>query len=302
MLPDFDSLALFVRVSELLSITRAAEASFMSLPAASRRISLLEERFGTRLLERTPKGVTLTPTGHALLIHAKSLLRGVNQLQYEMSARLDGRVRLLASTSAITHFLPRDIADFTLAHPDAQLSVGEAWSEEIAQEVRATTADLGIVVDGTEVGSLQTLPYRSYHIAVIAPQNHALATAAEVSYADVLAHDVIALESASLMMKSLFEQAVLLDKTLAPRVQVRSFEAVCRFVQAGLGVGLLPYEAAVGMAGDMELAIRLLPEPWAMRRMLLCFRADRMHNPLLQALLDSLSGAGRPHYKAGGGA
>ena len=124
--------------------------------------------------------------------------------------------------------------------------------------------------------------------------------AAEFSYADVLAYDVIALESASLMMKSLFEQAVLLDRTLAPRVQVRSFEAVCRFVQAGLGVGLLPYEAAVGVAADMELAIRLLPEPWAMRRMLLCFRADRTHNPLLQALLDSLSGAGRPHDTAGG--
>ena len=54
MLPDIDSLALFVRAAELRSLTKAAEASHIGLAAASRRMALLEHRFKTALLERSP--------------------------------------------------------------------------------------------------------------------------------------------------------------------------------------------------------------------------------------------------------
>jgi DNA-binding transcriptional LysR family regulator len=290
MLPDLDSLALFVRISELSSITRGASASFMSLPAASRRIALLEERFGTKLLDRTPRGAELTTTGQALLVHAKSLLRAVNQLQTELSDRFEGKLRLLATTSAMNHYLPTDIARLALEYPAIQLSIGEAWSEEVAQEVWATTADVGIIVEGTTgAKGLELLPYRSYHIGIVVPQGHPLALRDPVSFTEVLDHDIIALEGSSLMMRSLSEQAILAERTLAPKVRVRSFEAVCRFVQAGLGVGLLPYEAAIGLAGELDLTVKMLSESWAERNMVLCFRRDRMHNPSLKAVVDSLS-------------
>ena len=65
MLPDIDSLALFVRAGELRSLTKAAEASHIGLAAASRRIALLEHRFRTPLLERSSRGVEL-PCGHGV--------------------------------------------------------------------------------------------------------------------------------------------------------------------------------------------------------------------------------------------
>ena len=58
---DLTDLRLMVRVAECNSLTRGAEASFMSLPAASTRIKNLEESVGTKLLYRTSQGVTLTP-------------------------------------------------------------------------------------------------------------------------------------------------------------------------------------------------------------------------------------------------
>ena len=69
MLPDIDSLALFVRSAELRSLTKAAEASHIGVAAASRRIALLEHRFKTALFERSSKGVELTPAGVSLLVH-----------------------------------------------------------------------------------------------------------------------------------------------------------------------------------------------------------------------------------------
>ncbi|WP_250481747.1 LysR family transcriptional regulator [Caballeronia sp. NCTM5] len=81
MLPDIDSLALFVRAAELHSLTKAADASHIGAAAASRRIALLEHRFKTPLLERSPRGVELTPAGTSLLAHAKALLAQLNGME-----------------------------------------------------------------------------------------------------------------------------------------------------------------------------------------------------------------------------
>src|SRR5258708_28225616 len=85
MLPDLVSLALFVRVAETRSITKAAEASHIALAAASRRVSLLEHQYGVKLLTRTARGAELTPAGRAVLHPARQTLRPVDQLKSDMS-------------------------------------------------------------------------------------------------------------------------------------------------------------------------------------------------------------------------
>src|SRR5689334_202740 len=115
MLPDIDSLALFVKAAELRSLTRAAESSHMGLAAASRRISLLEHRLKCSLFERSPKGVELTPAGATLLGHAKAMLLQLNQMQADMDdhgAGRRGHLRVWANTSTMTEFVPGDLARF----------------------------------------------------------------------------------------------------------------------------------------------------------------------------------------------
>ena len=71
---DLADLRLMVRIAEANSLTRGAEASFLSLPAASTRINNLEESLGAKLLYRTSQGVTLTPPGQAFVHHARVVL------------------------------------------------------------------------------------------------------------------------------------------------------------------------------------------------------------------------------------
>ena len=82
---DLASLALFVRVAEMRSITKAARASHIALAAASRRIQQLEEQLGTPLLRRTPRGVELTPAGTAVLARAHEMLAKVDEMRAEVS-------------------------------------------------------------------------------------------------------------------------------------------------------------------------------------------------------------------------
>jgi DNA-binding transcriptional LysR family regulator len=284
MLPDIDSLALFVRAAELHSLTKAAEASHIGLAAASRRIALLEHRFKTTLFERSPKGVDLTPAGTSLLMQ-------VNKMQAEMNDHATGRVgalRVFANTSAMAEFLPADLADFSKVHPGVRLVVEERWSPEVIKAVLSADADVGIVVDGSRVEGLEMIPYRADWLAAVMPCSHELAGAVHLRFTDVVDHDIVALESGSSMMRLLAEQAIVEEKTLQLRVQVRSFEAVCRMVQSGLGIGILPLQAARALAGGMGLVVRQLQESWAQRQMLICVRGDRLHNSSVKALVQHL--------------
>lgn len=291
MLPDIDSLALFVRAAELHSLSKAAEASHIGVAAASRRIALLEHRFKTTLLERSPRGVEPTPAGVSLLAHAKTLLVHLNHMHADMSDHAAGRkgvLRIIANTSAMTEYLPDDLAAFARENPEVRLVVEERWSAEAVQLLLAGEADIGIVVEGLRTDGLETFAYRSDRLAVIAPPGHALVQRDQMRFEDVLDHDLIALESASSMMRLLAEQAVVMERSLSLRVQVRSFEAVCRMVQAGLGVGLLPFQAANVLGESMNLVVRALAEPWAERHMLLCVKQDRPPSLSLTLLLEHL--------------
>ena len=291
MLPDIDSLALFVRAAELRSLTKAAEASHIGLAAASRRMALLEHRFKTALLERSPRGVELTPAGASLLPHAKALLLEINEMQAEMRDHADGRkgaLRILANTSAMTESLPADLAAFSKLNPDVRLAVQERWSSEIVRSLQAGEADVGIVVEGLQTEGLETHAYRTDRIAIVMQATHPLATVPEMKFADVLDDDLVALESGASMMRLLTEQAVIEGRTLQLRVQVRSFEVVCRMVEAGLGVGILPFEGASVMGHALGLVVRPLMESWAERNMLVCVKKERSANSSVAKLVAHL--------------
>jgi DNA-binding transcriptional LysR family regulator len=292
MLPDLDSLALFVRASDLKSLTKAADSSNISLAAASRRITLLEDRFGAILLTRSSRGVEVTPAGASLLANAKVLLIQMNQMQADMTDYAVGRksaLRIHANTSAISQFLPGDLANFSLAHPDVKLIILERWSMEIVRSVLAAEADIGIVVEGHDLKGLEIHPYRTDQLAVVTQADHPLTRKKNMTFLDVLDHDIVALESGSSMMRLLAEQAVIAQRTLQLRIEVRSSAAVCRIVESGLGVGLLPLLAAQALARNMRIAVRPLPEPWSERRMNICIRTDQAPNSAAKLLLKHLA-------------
>lgn len=294
MLPDNDSLALFVKAAECGSLTKAAEVSHMSLGAASRRIALLEHKFKTILFERTSKGIHLTPAGAALVHYAKDLLVDLNKMQSEMSAFEAGNkgvLRVLASTSSMAQCLPEDLALFSKAHPDYKLIVHEAWSNEIIQSILAAEADVGIIMKGAFTAGLEVFDYRTDHLAALFRSDHPLAHKDNFSFSDVLDYDLIGLEGSANLMKLLTMEATNLGKTMKLRVEVRSFEAVLKMVQSGLGVGLLPKDVGLSKAASGDVVCRPLPEPWAVRQMLICTRQGQSKNLALTNFLSTLLGS-----------
>lgn len=274
MLPDFLSLQLFVRAVESRSLTKAAEQSHIALAALSRRIALLEHAYGTPLLYRSAQGVEPTPAGKSLLHHARILLHQEERLRGELSdfaKGIRGHIRIQANTSAITQFLPHDLARFIAKYPDVRIELEERRSSQIADALREGMTDIGIVLDGTDLAGLQSFPYRSDRLVAVVPRGHALRQR-RASFRDLLAHDFVGLDSDAAMMRLLADAADSVGATLRLRVQVSSFEAVCKLVQAGLGVGVLPDGAAADFARIVGLRVIPIVDEWAQRRMLIAVR------------------------------
>jgi DNA-binding transcriptional LysR family regulator len=274
MLPDLISLALFVRAVDAKSLSKAAEQSHIALAAASRRVALLEHRYGVRLLYRSSQGVEATPAGKALVLHARRMLEEAERLRGDLSdyaKGVKGHIRIQANTSAITQFLPKDLAEFAANYPDVKLELEESRSHEVAQALHEGRADIGVVMEGVELDGLETFEYRRDRLVMIVPRGHPL-RARRAAFESLLKYDLVALDSSAAMMRLLFDAASAAGNPLRLRVQVKSFEAVCKLVQAGMGIGVLPEAAALDFAPVMGLRLIRLTDAWADRRMHVCVR------------------------------
>jgi DNA-binding transcriptional LysR family regulator len=293
MLPDLDSLALFVRAAEMKNLTRASEASLITVPAASRRLSLLEHQFKTTLFERHSRGLELTPAGERLLQLAREVIASVHHMRAQMGNYARGKqsvLRVQGNTSAMTQFLPGDIASFSAAHDDVRVVLEECWSEDAVRRVRSGEVDLAVIVEGPDTSGLHVAPYRHDQLAAVMRNDDALCGRTPLHFADLLERDLVGLEGSSTLTRLLEAQAALLLRPMALRVQVRSFEVVCRAVEAKLGIGVLPLAAARSFAGAMGLTVEPLSDAWALRAMQLCTRLKPEAAAALGALVGHLEG------------
>jgi len=197
---DLVDLRLMVRVAEANSLTKGAEASFISLPAASTRIKHLEESIGTKLLNRHSQGVTLTPPGQALVHRARLVLGQIEHLHgdlQEYASGVKGHLRVYANTTSLSEFLPEVLRRYLAAHPDVNIDLQEKLSNEIVRAVIDGKTDIGIVAGSVRTESLQTLPYRSDSLVLVVPGQHPVADLPNMQLIDALEFDHVGLHEAS---------------------------------------------------------------------------------------------------------
>jgi DNA-binding transcriptional LysR family regulator len=288
---DLTDLKLFCDVVDTGSITAGAQKSALALAAASTRIRGMEASLGAPLLIRSRQGVTLTEAGRTLLRHARTLLAQSARLREDLGAfagGLSGEVRLLANTNALTEFLPEALSAFLADHPHVSVDLEERLSDEIVGLVAEGAADVGIVAGTVDVGALTTYPFRSDRFVVVTASGHPLAGRTSVGFGQVLDYDLVGLDRAASLQRFLAGKAAREGKPLRLRVQLRSFDAVCRMVECGVGVGVVPRTTAARATKTMALAVIELTDDWALRELTIVVRTAGELRPYARALVESL--------------
>jgi DNA-binding transcriptional LysR family regulator len=291
---DLVSLSLFSRVVRTGSISRGAELAHLAVGAASKRISDLEEAVGAELFERHSRGVTLTLAGQALQRHAQRILADVDHLAADLSdyaSGIVGVVRLVAITSAVTQFLPTDLARFIAAHAGIRIELEEENSREAVVAVVDGRADIAIFAERIPTFGLETLPYRQDRLVLVVPEGHALAQRAPqgpLNFAELMDFDFVSLPEETSLAQRLAAETANLGRRLRVRIHVRSFDAMCQMVAAGLGVAVLPDAAVRPHLKSMGLARIEIADPWVVRTLLVGVRDLAALPRPVRALLDHL--------------
>ncbi|MCJ0974478.1 LysR family transcriptional regulator [Pseudomonas sp. PS1] len=267
---DFVTLRLFAAIADERSLTRAAEREHLALAAVSKRVSDLEGQLGVSLLYRQPKGVELTPAGHALLHHARNLLDSLQQLDAdlsEFSQGVKGHVRIHANTSAVIEFLPEDLSSFARRHPEVKIDLEERVSSDTLRALREGLTDIGIFAGHMAAEDLQVFNYRQDQLVLVTPRGHALAGQPALALREAVGYDFIGLQQDASLHALLHQSSLQLGTPLRLRIQVRSFEAICRMIHTGMGIGVLPEQVVRNYLPVLDVAVVPLTDPWARREL-----------------------------------
>ncbi|CAN7549677.1 LysR substrate-binding domain-containing protein [Variovorax sp. LjRoot290] len=291
---DAYSLRLFVSTARAGSIVRGAALEHIAPSALSRRIADLEHAFGTALFVRSPRGVALTDAGRLVLERGQQIDNDLQSLVREVQIEGDevrGTVRLYANMSAVIGFLPERLQAFMARYPRVQISLHEEDTRDVIRACLDDRADVGVGVEAPVPAGLDAWRFATDPLQVVLPAGHALAKRKAVGFAELLDHPLIGVHQGGALDRCLHERAQALQKKpFAPTVSVSSFDAVCRMVEAGLGIAVVPQSAAAAYAGSPRFVRRPLDEAWAARELHLYALRKTPRPRSVAALIDALRG------------
>lgn len=288
---DLTTLQLFIAICEEGNLTRASQKEAIAASAVSKRMHDLEQALQVTLFERHQNGMALTPAGETLLHHARVTLLNIEKIGLDMAEHARGArgyVRMLANLSSIVEFLPDDLPAFFRSHEMVRFDLQERPSAEVVRGVEEGIADIGICSADVSTRGLDRYAYRRDRLVIVVRSDHPLSQSAKVSFVDTLDYDHVGLfATSSIYLRSQYA-AQQIGKSIRLRVHVPGFDAVCRMVQAGMGIGLIPNRAFEVLCHGMGLSAIELDDEWADRELVLVAKNPVGMSATSQLMLDHL--------------
>lgn len=146
-------LSILITLAEEMNMRKAAEKLFVSQPALSQRLQSIEKHWGTKIFERTPKGLLLTPAGERVVDYARNVLQREEKVKEELlslNEEVYGTLKLAVTSIIGQYWLPKVLKEYVKCYPQARISLITGWSSEILKNLYEDDVHVGIVRGETE--------------------------------------------------------------------------------------------------------------------------------------------------------
>ncbi|MFI7421433.1 LysR substrate-binding domain-containing protein [Nonomuraea sp. NPDC049684] len=278
-MPTLAQLRSFLAVAEHLHFREAATALKMSQPTLSGNISSLEEILDTQLLERTTRKVLLTSAGERVAEHAWRVLAAVEDLMGEAAQNREpfsGPAHLGVIPTVAPYVLPALLPMFAQRFPQLKLTVHEAKTDTILEEVREGRLDLVLLALPTDVGGLVEAPLYDEEFLLALPHDHPLAADSAPLDRDALKGlDIVLLNQGHCLREQAIDVCREVGARATATTYATSLPTLVQLVAGGLGVTLLPESAVPVETGKrVRLALRRFAAPAPGRTIGLAYRAS----------------------------
>ena len=288
---DLRRLEIFLKVAELGSFSRAADALFLTQPTVSEHVRALEDELGVQLLDRLGRGTTPTKAGTLLLGYARRMLtlsREARQAIEQFQGRVSGELVLGGSTIPGEYVLPALIGAFRTKYPDVSISLRIGPSRQVQDWVEQGHVEVGVVGAVPSSRVLESRPLMADDLVLIVPPEHPWAARKTVALEDVRREPMIVRERGSGSRETLEEalrQAGLDLTAFRVVAEIASTQAVKQAVRAGLGVSFVSDRAVTDECRAKLLVCVRVRDLTVTRAFHLVVHKDRSRSPLAQAFL-----------------
>lgn len=282
----------FLEVARRGSVSRAAEALFITQPTLTARLHGLERELGARLFQRTPRGMRLTDAGRAWVPFAeramRALVEGREALEQVKTASA-GHLTIGSALAVSTYILPDLLERFVSRHPRVEVAVRTGHSEDVLEMVLRDDVQLGL---GRAINhpDLDVRPFHREELVLVCAPDHAFAKRRSVTLPEVTNQKLIMFDRTS----SYYEitQAAFLSAGVSLRglMELDSIEAAKKMVERGLGVALLPGTAVAREVDGRTLRVVKMRDAPPMQNTIVAFRRRDAGEPggIVAAFLELL--------------
>ena len=233
----------FCQTARLGSVSRAAEALFVSQPAITLQLQALERALGIKLFERSGRRLVPTHEGEALYTLARPLVEGIDGLEAALREQLRGQdggeLDVAAGSSTILYLLPGIVEAFRARQPGVRMRLHNVTGASGLDLLRSDAVDLAVGSMLEVPADLQYAPVYHFEPMLITPLDHPLARKPEVTLQDLSPYGLILPPQrlTTYRMVDLVFQRNRVPYTVA--LEVGGWEVIKQYVAMGLGISIV---------------------------------------------------------------
>jgi len=257
-----DQLRVFLAVAERCHVTQAAVTLNMTQSAVSAALSTLETQHGVKLFDRIGRGIRLTDVGRSFIDVARGVLLQADIAELmlsDFSATPRGHLRVQASQTVATYFLPPFLVRLRQTYPDVSISVGVGNTSSVARAVAEGEANLGFVEGDVREGELQRRVIARDELVLVMRRDHPQAAKATLSAEDYRSFGWVLREEGSgtrAEVEAHFAGMGICVENLSILLEIPSNEAVLSAVASGAYVSMLSHRSVLALTADSAILRR----------------------------------------------
>lgn len=251
----------FLEVASQMSFSKAAQALFISQPAISNHIRLLEIEYKNSLFNRKGNTISLTASGNILYHHLQDALKIERQMEFELStiknaADVVGKLKIGASTTVALYIIPKILSGFHQQHPNLEIQLVNRNSGNIINALLQNEIDIGIVEVDQKMTTISYQHFMTDEVVAVCAATSDIARVSEIAIADLINYPIALREIGSGTLLAL-TQALKKHKVgiedLNVKVRLGGTEALKNFLLADRCIGFLPKKSIVKELAHGEL-------------------------------------------------
>ncbi|MGV8931676.1 MAG: LysR family transcriptional regulator [Luteimonas sp.] len=279
----------FCQTTRLGSVSRAAEALYVSQPAITLQLQALEREMGVKLFERSGRRLVPTREGEALYALARPLVEGIDGLDNafrEQVRGLDaGELQVAAGSSTILYLLPKIVEAFRAAQPGVRLTLHNVTGAGGLNLLRSDDVDLAVGSMLDVPADLGYAPIYNFDPMLITPPDHPLAKKRELALADLSPYGLILPPKrlTTYRLVDLVFQQNRVPYTVA--LEVGGWEVIKQYVAMGMGISIVT-SICLTDADRERLAARSLAQYFPARSYGVVMRKGKYLSPQARAFVD----------------